>query len=121
MDPRKNRSGKVPIYDESLKIAAAREYLTSDLSYGKVAKKYQLKNSDVVKWFVKWYRRHHGTELSVSSTSPPSQSSSEPVQVKELQKQLRDANLKIAALEIMIELTEKDLGIDIRKKGGTKQ
>lgn len=121
MHPKKNKAGRTLIYDEALKIAAARDYLTSDLSYSQVAKKYELNSSGVVRWFVKWYQSHHGTELSISNSSPPQQATSPPVEVKELEKQLANANLKIAALEIMIEIAEKDLGIDIRKKPGTKQ
>ena len=119
MRPRKNKLGIEPIYDESLKIAVARDYLTGNLSYLQVAEKYQLKNAGVVRWFVKWYKVHWDEELSVSNTSPPPQS--QPVDVKVLRQELANANLKIAALEIMIEIPQKDLGIEIRKKPGTKQ
>lgn len=108
------------MYDESLKIVAARDYLTGNLSYPQVAEKYQLKDGEVVRGFVRWYSRHYDTELSVSSSSPPS-GISPPLDEKNLEQELANANLKIAALEIMIEIAEKDLGIDIRKKRGTKQ
>ena len=121
MHPKKNKAGRTLVYNEALKIAAARDYLTSNLSLGQVAKKYQLKNADVVRWFVKWYNTHYGSELCVSNSSPPAQSINLPVEFKDLQYELTNANLKIAALEIMIEIAEKDLGIDIRKKPGTKQ
>ena len=38
-----------------------------------------------------------------------------------LLKKLEEANLKITGLEIMIDIAEEQLGIDIRKKSGTKQ
>lgn len=38
-----------------------------------------------------------------------------------LAKQLKEANLKIAGLQILIETAQKELGIDIAKKPGTKQ
>jgi transposase-like protein len=120
MHPKKNKGGPPLVYSESLKIVVARDYLTSNLSYRQLAEKYQLKGLDVARWFVKWYNTRHGTELCVSN-GPPEQASSPPQEVKELEKQLANANLKIAALEIMIEMAEKDLGIDIRKKPGTKQ
>ena|SRR5436190_1539166 len=120
MKPRKNKSGGLPVYDVSLKIAVARDYLTGNFSYRQVAEKYHLKNEEVVRWFVRWYNHHYDEELSVSSSSPPS-GSSPPLDVKNLEQELANANLKIAALEIMIEIAEKDLGIDIRKKRGTKQ
>ena len=40
---------------------------------------------------------------------------------KQLLKQLKDANLKVAGLEMLIESAQKELGIDIVKKSGTKQ
>lgn len=120
MKPRKNKTGSPPVYEESLKIVVARDYLTGNLSFQQVAEKYRLKDGDVVRWFVKWYNRHFDTELSVLNCSPPS-GISPPVDVKNLEQELANANLKIAALEIMIEIAEKDLGIDIRKKRGTKQ
>ena len=121
MHPKKNKAGRLAVYDEALKIAAAREFLTGNLSYSQVAKKYKVKNGEVVRWFVKWYQRHHGTELSLSNSSPPAQAASLPLDNRDLKKELANANLKIAALEIMIEIAEKDLGIDIQKKPGTKQ
>ena len=120
MRPRKNKPGSAPVYAESLKIAVARDYLTGNLSYSQVAKKYLLKNEEVVRYFVRWYNQHYDKELSVLNISPPS-GNSPPLDVRNLEQELADANLKIAALEIMIEIAEKDLGIDIRKKRGTKQ
>jgi hypothetical protein len=40
---------------------------------------------------------------------------------KELSQQLKEANLKIAGLQMLIEIAQKELGIDIVKKPGTKQ
>ncbi|WP_434059818.1 hypothetical protein, partial [Myroides marinus] len=42
-------------------------------------------------------------------------------QVIELQKALEKANLKIETLETLIEVSEQDLKIKIRKKSGAKQ
>ena len=39
----------------------------------------------------------------------------------DLEEKLKAANLKITALEIMIEKANKELDIDIVKKSGTKQ
>ena len=41
--------------------------------------------------------------------------------VKALQKALEMANLKIKALDTMIDIAEEQLKIDIRKKSGAKQ
>jgi transposase len=40
---------------------------------------------------------------------------------KQLQKQLEEAKRKIICLETMIDIAEREIGVDIRKKSGTKQ
>jgi hypothetical protein len=40
---------------------------------------------------------------------------------EQILKQLKDANLKVTGLEMLIETAQKELGIDIVKKPGTKQ
>lgn len=123
MKPRKNKSGTVPIYDESLKIAVARDYLTGNLSYSQVAEKYNLPNREVARYFVRWYNENHELELSKANSSSSVSSDQKPdsQQQPDSDKELSDARLKIAALEIMIQIAEQELGIDIRKKSGTKQ
>lgn len=123
MKPKKNKPGIVPIYDESLKIAVARDYLTGNLSASQVAEKYNLPNGTVVSYFVKWYKKHHDLELSKDPDSSPAASEQriDSQQQTNLSQELSDARLKIAALEIMIQIAEQELGIDIRKKSGTKQ
>jgi transposase-like protein len=106
------KQGREPIYDSAFKIAIAREYLTSDLGYGKLAKKYGLKLGSV-RFFVRWYRANNeGLELSnkVEESVKPQQEGG-----------LQQANLKITALELLIENASKELGVDLVKKFGTKQ
>lgn len=123
MRPKKNKPGVVPIYDESLKIAVARDYLTGNLSASQVAEKYSLPNGTVVSYFVKWYKKHHDLELTQARSLPPTPSEQriDSQQQTNVTQELSDARLKIAALEIMIQIAEQELGIDIRKKSGTKQ
>jgi hypothetical protein len=42
-------------------------------------------------------------------------------QVKQLKRQLELSQLKVEALETMIDIAEQELQIDIRKKSGAKQ
>ncbi len=125
MKPRKNRAGGKTVYDDSLKIAVARDYLTGNLSYSQVAEKYGITGGrEVVNGFIRWYKKHYDlhlskTKTSTSETHHPSVTPGKTI--KQLQQELADANLKIAALEIMIQIAEKELSIDIRKKPGTKQ
>lgn len=125
MKPRKNKAGGRSVYDDSLKIAVARDYLTGNLSYSQVAEKYGITGGrEVVNGFIRWYKKRYDLQLSKSKSLLPDtrqQKATTGKTIKELQEDLADANLKIAALEIMIQIAEKELGIDIRKKSGTKQ
>ena len=123
MKPRKNKRGSIPIYEESLKIAVARDYLTGNLSFTQVAEKYNLPNKDVVRYFVRWYKENHQLQLSLGANiaQAGSDQRSDNQKQTDSDKELSDARLKIAALEIMIQIAEQELGIDIRKKSGTKQ
>jgi len=109
------KQGREPIYDSSLKIAVAREYLTGNLGYGLLARKYDL-GIGTVQHFIKWYKKHYPDGLQ-QQLHPGSKS----VADNQLSRQLKEAHLKIAGLEMLIEIARKELGIDIVKKPGTKQ
>jgi transposase-like protein len=106
------KEGRAPLYDSVLKIAIAREYLQSKLGYGKLAHKHGL-SMGTVRHFVRWYRARQ-EQLDISSRALEQ---TKPMEQKELQQ----ANLKITALELLIENASKELGMDLIKKFGTKQ
>jgi transposase-like protein len=117
---KKKSAGSKPKYSNSFKIAVAREYLTGDLSSKELSEKYDLPFDDAAHYFVRWYKEHYPNGLQdegVVAEIPLEISATH----KSLATQLKDANLKIAGLEMMIELAKKELGIDIRKKSGTKR
>lgn len=127
-----NRIKKVKRYNRypnDLKRKIALEYLSGRFSYAVAAEEYGLKNKDVVKEFVKWYRRN--SELSEVNESIPmskkSKSALDPQppemekRIKELEEQLRLSKLKVELLETMIDIAEDELHIDIRKKSGSQQ
>lgn len=114
-----NKPGRTPMYDNAFKIAVSREYLTSNLSKGALAKKYGL-SSGTIDGFVRWYKKHYSIQVDEVVKDTVS-SVPEGLNAKELSEQLKQANLKIAGLEMLIETAQKELGIDIIKKSGTKQ
>jgi transposase-like protein len=95
-------------YDAALKIAVAREYLTSELGYVALSKKYDIPDS-TVRGFVKWYKEKYPDGVIL----PP-----EAMKTKLPEDQ---ASLQITALQMLIENASKELGIDLVKKFGTKQ
>ena len=110
--------GRTPIHENSFKIAVAREYLTGNSSHGELAKKYGLFSGDTVRYFVKWYKAHHweGIEHGDLPSYEPGVS-----KVATKNGELQQANLKIAGLEMLIEIAGKELGVDLVKKFGAKQ
>lgn len=116
-------------YPNELKRKIALEYLSGRFSYAVAAEEYGLKSKDVVKEFVKWYLRNY--ELSHSNMAEPmakSKTSSHTPKEQELQKRIKEleaqlaySNLKVEALETMIDIAEEQLHIDIRKKSGSQR
>lgn len=114
--PRKgSKGGRVAIYDESFKLAVASEYHLGALSVLQVAQKHGL-NERTVYHFLRWYK-HHQSSLGFSEP----RSEVNPKQRLDLEKELAYARLKITALELLIHNAEREMGVDIRKKSGTKR
>jgi hypothetical protein len=109
------KQGKPLIYDPAFKIAVAREYLTSSLGRGKLAEKYKLPGGNTVRFFVRWYKEKYPNGIIEQQDSDTRE------QTVIQDKDLKDANLKIVALEMLIEEASKELGVDLVKKFGTKQ
>ena len=117
----KKQNGTPDRYPPDLKIAIAREYQKGELGYLKLGRKYGF-SGDTVRSFVNWYKSHYPQpEPPADPQGTLHSNQSEPAGDKELSKALELANLKIAALEMLIENTNKELGYDIGKKGGTGQ
>ncbi|MCB9314709.1 MAG: transposase [Lewinellaceae bacterium] len=109
-------------YPNDFKRKVALEYLSGRFSYAVAAEEYGLKDKGVVKEFVKWYRRN--SELSQTTDTVPMakpKAKSPTSKERELQKRIKDLELKVEALETMIDIAEEQLHIDIRKKSGSQQ
>lgn len=106
---KRSKRKNVGKYATPLKIAVAREYLTSELGYKGLGIKYGIPTSSVCD-FVKWYREKYGD--GTEGTPGAEGVDKGPMD---------EANLKITALEMLIANASKELGIDLVKKFGTKQ
>jgi transposase-like protein len=114
------KGGREPIYEHSLKVAVAREYLTSQLGYGKLAQKHGLSLA-TVRFFVRWYKANYpDVESPAVTSSVETEAGCSPTELELLRKQLQQANLKVAAWEMLLENAGKELGVDIVKKFGAK-
>ena len=111
------KEGRSPIYPIDLKIAVARDYLTSSLGYGKLAIKYGLPSDDTVRYIVKWYRMKYPDVAAAAVV----EGAANAVPASLVDKELKEANLKIMALELLIANINEEVGFDVAKKLGTKQ
>ena len=102
-----NKQGTPITYENSFKIAMAREYLTGNLGYGALAKKYGLPDAGTVRWFVKWYKRNYAEDVEQPCKTEDAELGSS--NSKQISKQLKEANLKIAVLEMLIETAQQEL------------
>ncbi len=75
--------------------------------------------ADTVRYIVKWYRKNSLT-LEATAASPADENIAD-LSALELARQLKEANLKITALEMLYENASKEAGFDILKKLGAKQ
>jgi transposase-like protein len=115
-------------YPEDLKRKIAKSYLAGEASYSVLAEENGLKNKDVVKEFVKWYRNRYldssmtKTEKTDSTPAETSSSSADLLaRIAQLEKQLAHRELQVEGLETLIDVAEEELGVSIRKKSGSKQ
>ena len=132
MGIKKSRTGRPPVYAESFKSAICLEVLSGKLSYIEARRFYGIKGNHTIARWVKQYEEQclkvNLASMNTSEERNPDQSMSHPDLQTELQEKTREleaalklAQLKITALETMIDIAESELHIDIRKKSGTKQ
>ena len=119
-----------------LKQQIIKEYLAQGGAYRKLAAKYGIGSSTICRWIM-IHRGIHNllpTEKQLKyypdemkkppkKSTPADQQSAEAMQQKIalLEKQLQWEKLRADALDIMINVAEKQLDIQIRKKPGTHQ
>ncbi|MEG4323686.1 transposase [Microcoleus sp. Aus8_D3] len=107
-------------HPEELKLRIVKEIVTGLFTAKEAAKHYDIKKTTVEEWRAKYsYQISDLTEPMAKK--PAKESALQSDHIRQLERALEDANLKIIGLETMINIAEKDLKIDIRKKSGTKQ
>src|SRR5258708_7654349 len=119
-----------------LKSQIIEEYLTQGCGFRKLAVKYGISRTTICKWVLIHQGIHNlpptekqQTYSSSSMNSSPQKLSSNNEQTAEalqqkiaaLEKQLQWEKLRADALDMMINVAEKQLDITIRKKPGTQQ
>lgn len=93
------------------------ERVTKGTSYRKLAKKYGCSVSHVGRMI----RRHNQKQKQEEIMSISKEIENMPDDVSALKKALHQERLKNDLLNSVIEIASKELGVDIRKKSGTRQ
>ena len=119
-----------------LKTQIIEEYLTQGCGFRKLASKYGISRTTICKWVLIHQGIHNlpptekqQTYSTSSMNSSPQKRSSDNQQTAEalqqkialLEQQLQWEKLRADALDMMINVAEKQLDITIRKKPGTQQ
>ncbi|PHK08047.1 transposase [Nostoc linckia z13] len=105
-------------YSEAFKRAVVKDYEKGILNKDQIQAKYGIGgNSRVLEWCRKYGKLHYPKPSSIGRPMKDPQKQ----RIKELEKQLEDARLKVLAYEKLISITEKEEGISILKKDVAKQ
>jgi transposase-like protein len=119
------RGGKQFNYDFSFMRKVVKDYVEGDQSVKSVSLRYGITYFSLKSWVERYGKGLAPFEsislISMAESSPSTDLTELERQHRELLSKLEAASLKIAGLETMIDIAEEELGVDIRKKSGTKQ
>lgn len=105
-------------YSEAFKRVVVTEYERGILNKDQIQAKYGIRgNSLVLEWCRKYGKLHYPKLSAIGRPMKDPQKQ----RIKELEKQLEDARLKVLAYERLISIAEKEEGISILKKDAAKQ
>jgi transposase len=97
--------------------------VAAGMSLKQAAVAYQVSSARLIKGWIKVFKEEN-VEISVSKPMDMAKKKtdqSESATIKALKKELEFANMKIKALDTMIDIAEEQLKVDIRKKSGARQ
>lgn len=103
----------------------AREVIRGRYTMEQAAAKYNISTPARIFFWVRearrgrWKARKKGKAPKIESVPGPPMEESEAMEA--MRKELEETRLKLLALETMIDVAEEELGVNIRKKSGTKQ
>ena len=126
MQEKKKRRNAKSKYSPAIVRGVLYDVQTSSQTLAQIAAKYGLpkgSGSMISKWVKKYSSDFSAMkELQPTAANTDIMFSAAKIEwEKELQKQLEEARRKIICLETMIDIAEREIGVDIRKKSGTKQ
>ena len=104
-------------YPSQLKLKIVREVTSGVLTAEEAVEKYDISVKALI---IDWIKEF-SCQVPLTSMAKKKDLTSEQEKIKKLEEALKYAQLKILGLETLINVAEKELKVDIRKKPGTKQ
>lgn len=108
-------------YDESLKRRVVEAIAQEGMTLYRASKFYNIPDSTISGWIKKLSSEVVASNFTIAMT-PEEEKEVESLkkEKEQMAKALQEAQLKISSLETLINVAEKNLKIDIRKKSGSK-
>jgi hypothetical protein len=103
--------------DKKKQARLIHEWDTKGTSYRKLALNYGSNSSTVYRMLTRHKKNQEEQELERSSKELENM----PDDVASLKEELRKARLKMGLQDLMLNISSKELGIDLRKKHGTRR
>lgn len=110
----------IKIYSDSFKREVIREIKSGFLSKAEARRKYDIPGRSTI---IGWIRKFDGKTTDYRRIMDYKKSDKEALikRIKELERKLEDEQIRSEGLSKMIDITEEQLKITIRKKSSTKQ
>ena len=115
-------------FPDELIYQAVQEYLTTEITYDELKEKYKFGGNDNIhNWMIKFgiskqdVKQIKQDRVMASAISKSSRELELEHKIRLLEDELNKEKLKTAALSTLIDIAERDLQIDIKKKRGAKQ
>ena len=123
MNSEKKYSGGLSDYSRGFRTYVVTEYFSGTISLSSIQQKYGLGSSLLSNWCHSFRRQFplEKVNLKLMNEQERREKASLERRIKELEKKLEDERLRSLGYKTMIDVAERELGIDIEKKSGTKQ
>lgn len=115
-------------FTDEFKLMVVRDYLSSGISKEELKRKYNFGgNNNIYRWLSKFgVSKPNALSIESSRVMPKEKlkSTSEQIleqKIKQLEDELKREQFRTTALNTMIDIAERELKIDIRKKSGAKR
>lgn len=116
------QENKRRVYSKTEKRKIANAVCSGQMTVQQAAIAYQIKSESLIRGWVRGFQSEKADISIPTITDMPKKHSDNPSEdVVALRKALAEAQLKIEALNTLIDVAEDQLKIDIRKKSGAKQ